>query len=115
MSKARSSCFITDSKQLETLKALDLQPRVFICFFAFFARLPPLSEVGPERGPKAAGKSSLFVLGAPDKAVTIRNYYYFFFVNIKASERSFTLRFDDFYGLSNSSRKPIVNKPPASI
>ena len=32
MSKTRASCFITDSRHLETIKALGLRPRAFICF-----------------------------------------------------------------------------------
>ena len=32
MSKTRASCFIRGSRHLETIKALGLQPRAFICF-----------------------------------------------------------------------------------
>ena len=32
MSKTRASCFIRDSRHLETIKALGLRPRTFICF-----------------------------------------------------------------------------------
>ena len=32
MSKTRASCFIRGSKHLETIKALGLRPRDFICF-----------------------------------------------------------------------------------
>ena len=35
MSKTRASCFITGSKHLETIKALGLRPRAFICFSVF--------------------------------------------------------------------------------
>ena len=32
MSKTRASCFIRGSRHLETIKALGLRPRAFICF-----------------------------------------------------------------------------------
>ena len=35
MSKTRASCFIRGSKHLETIKALGLRPRAFICFSVF--------------------------------------------------------------------------------
>ena len=35
MSKTRASCFIRGSKHLETIKALGLRPRTFICFLVF--------------------------------------------------------------------------------
>ena len=35
MSKTRASCFIRGSKHLETIKALGLLPRAFICFSVF--------------------------------------------------------------------------------
>ena len=35
MSKTRASCFIRGSNQLETIKALGLRPRAFICFSVF--------------------------------------------------------------------------------
>ena len=35
MSKTRASCFIRGSKHLETIKALGLWPRAFICFSVF--------------------------------------------------------------------------------
>ena len=35
MSKTRASCFIRGSKHLETIKALSLRPRAFICFSVF--------------------------------------------------------------------------------
>ena len=36
MSKTRASCFIGVSKHLETIKALGLRPRAFICFSVFW-------------------------------------------------------------------------------
>ena len=35
MSKTRASCFIRGSKHLETIKALGLRARAFICFSVF--------------------------------------------------------------------------------
>ena len=35
MSKTRASCFIRGFKHLETIKALGLRPRAFICFSVF--------------------------------------------------------------------------------
>ena len=35
MSKTRASCFIRGAKHLETIKALGLRPRAFICFLVF--------------------------------------------------------------------------------
>ena len=32
MSKTRASCYIRGSRHLETIKAIGLQPRTFICF-----------------------------------------------------------------------------------